>query len=320
VVINPGASGAFELGGQAIHGGITYSPDMKRAGMNWVKIQGYYGDDLGPAIANAHALGFKILLSITDHAHASAPVTSAGYQQTFGQYLAGLAGQGADAIEVWNEPNIDREWPSGQVSGANYAQLLKTVYPMIKAANGNTMVISAAPAPTGFFGAAGCAPQGCNDDVFLQQVTAAGGANYLDCVGIHFNSGTTSPSANSGSALSGYHYSFYFWPMVNTYRAAFNNARQLCFTELGYLTGEGYSPDLGSAAPSFAWASGNTVAEQAAWLAESAVLSRDSGVVRMMIVFNVDFTTWGADPQAGYAIIRPGNACPACDSLDAVMP
>jgi Fe-S cluster biogenesis protein NfuA len=29
----------------------------------------------------------------------------------------------------------------------------------------------------------------------------------------------------------------------------------------------------------------------------------------------VDFKDFGADPQAGYAIIRPGGACPACDSL-----
>lgn len=319
-VINPGATGPFELGGQVVHGGIVYANDMKRAGMNWVKLQGYYGNDLAAAISNAHSLGFKILLSITDNAHASAPVTDPAYQQAFAQYLAALAAQGADAIEVWNEPNIDREWPTGQVSGANYVALLQTVYPVIKAANPGTLVISAAPAPTGYFGSAGCAAQGCNDDVFLQAVTAAGGANYLNCVGIHFNSGTTSPSATSGSALSGYHYSYYFWPMVNTYRAAFNNARQLCFTELGYLTGEGYSPDLASVAPTFSWAAGNTVGQQAAWLAESAVLSRDSGVVRMMIVFNVDFTGWGADPQGGYAIIRPGGGCPACDSLDAVMP
>ena len=34
-----------------------------------------------------------------------------------------------------------------------------------------------------------------------------------------------------------------------------------------------------------------------------------------MIVFNVDFKEYGADPQAGYAIIRPGGSCPACDTL-----
>ena len=38
----------------------------------------------------------------------------------------------------------------------------------------------------------------------------------------------------------------------------------------------------------------------------------------MMIVFNVDFTLYGDDPQGGYAIIRPGAAGPACDTLRAV--
>ena len=37
-----------------------------------------------------------------------------------------------------------------------------------------------------------------------------------------------------------------------------------------------------------------------------------------MIVFNVDLTQYGDDPQAGYAMIRPGGGCPACDSLRAV--
>jgi hypothetical protein len=37
-----------------------------------------------------------------------------------------------------------------------------------------------------------------------------------------------------------------------------------------------------------------------------------------MVVFNVDFTVWGDDPQAGYAIFRPGGSCPACENLRAV--
>jgi hypothetical protein len=85
---------------------------------------------------------------------------------------------------------------------------------------------------------------------------------------------------------------------------------------LGYLTPEGY----GTLPGFFAWAADNTVAEQAQWLAEAASLAASSGQVRMMIVFNVDFTLWGDDPQAGYAMIRPGGACPACAALDAVMP
>jgi hypothetical protein len=38
-------------------------------------------------------------------------------------------------------------------------------------------------------------------------------------------------------------------------------------------------------------------------------------VVRLMIVFNVDFTEYGADPQGGYAIIRPNGTCGGCDTL-----
>jgi len=37
--------------------------------------------------------------------------------------------------------------------------------------------------------------------------------------------------------------------------------------------------------------------------------------VRMMIVWNIDFQNYGADPMAGFAIIRPDGSCPACSAL-----
>jgi hypothetical protein len=61
------------------------------------------------------------------------------------------------------------------------------------------------------------------------------------------------------------------------------------------------------------------VAEHAQYLAEAVRVAVQSGRVRLMIVFNVDFTTWGDDPQAGYAIIRPDGSCPACETLRAVL-
>jgi hypothetical protein len=33
----------------------------------------------------------------------------------------------------------------------------------------------------------------------------------------------------------------------------------------------------------------------------------------------VDFTVYGDDPQAGYAMIRPNGQCPACDALAAAI-
>jgi len=37
--------------------------------------------------------------------------------------------------------------------------------------------------------------------------------------------------------------------------------------------------------------------------------------VRLLIVWNIDFTGYGDDPQAGYAIIRPDGGCPVCVAL-----
>lgn len=303
--------GSFEIGGQI--DGFRRPDLMKKAGMSWIKIQSGGGDESG-AIANAHAQGFKILLSVKGD---RGSVMNPSYQDEYARDLANMARAGADAIEVWNEPNIDREWPAGQISGGNYTALLAKAYKAIKAANPGTIVISGAPAPTGFWGSAGCADNGCNDDAFLAQMAAAGAANYMDCVGTHHNSGTTSPYVTSGRP-EGNHYSWYFLPTLNLYFNSFGGGRKVCFTELGYLSPQGY-PSLSSTAPAFAWAENNTVAQQAQWLAEAASISASSGKVRLMIVFNVDFTYYGDDPQAGYAIIRPGDSCPACDALGAVV-
>jgi hypothetical protein len=308
-----GAWGTFELGGQAIHGGIPHAADMKRAGMNWVKIQiNAVGQDSAGAINNAHAQGFKILISFLQP---GGPVLDAGFQQQVANYLGGVAAQGADAIEVWNEANLDRDWPSGQTTGASYTQFLQKSYQAIKAANSNTIVISAAPAPTGYNGG-GC-NNFCDDLPWLQQFVAAGGLNYTDCLGIHYNEGIVPPTEIGTDPRDNF-YSRYYATMVNTYAGAIGNSRPLCFTELGYLTGEGY-PDLASTAPGFAWAQHTTIAQQAQWLASAVSIAKGGSAVRMIIVFNMDYTAYGSDPQAGYAIERADGTCPACDALSGVM-
>ena len=192
--------------------------------------------------------------------------------------------------------------------------MLSSAYNAIKNANSEVMVISGAPAPTGFFGGA-CTSAGCDDEPFLQGMLNAGAASSLDCVGIHYNEGVLSPDARSGDPRgNSSHYTRYYPTMVETYNNIFPD-KPLCFTELGYLSPEGYGP----LPANFSWATQVTVQDQAAWLARAAALSRDGGLVRLMIVWNVDATEYGADPQAGYAIIRPNNTCLACNTLSAVM-
>jgi uncharacterized protein YraI len=281
---------------------------MREAGMTWIKTQVRYrpGVDVTGIINAAHGAGFRILLGIVGD---PAQVMDGGYQDAFAAYLGSVAAAGADAIEVWNEPNIDREWPSGSISAQAFTGLLRRAYSAIKAANPNTLIISGAPAPTGYFG--GCGGGGCDDNLFIAGMAAAGAANYVDCVGIHYNEGIVPPSATSGDPRgSSSHYSRYLGSMISTYNSAFGRARPLCFTELGYLSPEGFGPLPGG----FAWAQNVTVAQQAAWLADAIRIARSRGV-RLVIVWNVDFTTYDADPMAGYAMIRPDGSCPACAAL-----
>jgi hypothetical protein len=300
-------SRGFEIGGHVAGFSEYAAQQMRRAGMTWVKRQLFANQDAAPAINEAHSRGFRILLGVVGEA---GRVGDDNYLNEYAAQLARMAAQGADAIEVWNEPNIDREWAAGQISPERYTEMLRRAYNAIKAANRNTLVISGAPAPTGFFG--GCTPAGCDDAPFVQRMAAAGAANYMDCIGLHYNEGILPPTARSGDPRgASSFYTRYYGGMVDTYWNAFRGARPLCFTELGYLTPEGLGPLPGS----FGWAENVTVAQQAAWLDQVVALAARSGRVRLLIIWNVDFTEYGADPMAGYAIIRPGGACPACDAL-----
>jgi hypothetical protein len=264
-------------------------------------------------IQDAHNKSFKILLNIVGDP-ATMGSDLAAYNAAFAVYLGAVAALNPDAIQVWNEPNIDRQWPAGKINGDAYSQMLKAAYPAIKAANTSVMVLSAAPAPTGFFNGT-CTANGCDDNVFLQQMATAGAEAFLDCVGIHYNEGILSPDATSGDPRGNpNHYSRYYSRMVDLYARTFPT-KPLCFDELGYLTAEGYDP----LPPGFDWAANVTIQNQADWLARAATLSKQGKRVRLMVVWNVDSTVYSADPQAGYAIVRRDGSCPACIKLGAAM-
>src|SRR5690606_28074848 len=304
----------FSHGGHVLELNANTVGLMRRAGMTWEKMLYRYnlGDGTGGIagmLGNARANGLRLLVSIVGHPGQMGNFDS--YIASYSQFVGDVAALGIDGIEVWNEPNIDREWPAGMINGANYTRLLQAAYNAIKSRNPSVLVVSGAPAPTGFFG--GCGAGGCDDDVFMQQMAAAGAAQYMDCVGIHYNEGIVSPTVNSGDPRGDYP-TRYFNGMINRTAAAFGSV-PICFTELGYLSPEGYGPLPGA----FAWAAGTTVQQQAQWLGEAVRMARQSGRVLLMIIWNVDFPFYGEDPSAGYAILRPGGGCPACDTLAAAM-
>ena len=308
-------TGSFELGGQVAN--FAYPDLMRQTGMTWVKRQVRWAPGAAAAgqaglVTDAHGKGFKILLSVLGDPQHTAPAFYAEYAV----FVGGLAALGADGIEVWNEMNLPREWQAGTISPVAYTEMLRQAHGAIKAANANTLVISGAPSPTGYFG--GCGPQGCDDAPYIAGMLAAGGLNYVDCIGVHYNEGIMPPAATSGDPRgSSGHYTRYYQGMVNQYRAASGQSRPLCFTEIGYLSGQ----EWGTVPAAFLWRApyNNTVAEHAQYLADAVRLARRQGNVRLMIIFNMDFTYWADDPQAGFAMVRPTGDCPACTAVQQAM-
>jgi len=314
----PGApiAGGFEVGAHVA--GFSYPDLMRDTGMTWVKSQIVWQPGQGPEIAagfiqQARDAGLKPLLGVVgDPGQLGANRTQ--YIQEFANFLAGVAQLDPAGIEVWNEPNIERQWPTGQIGGAQYTEMLRAAYTAIKNANPNVLVISGAPAPTGAEGAFGAA-RVMNDDRFLREMAASGAGQFMDCLGVHYNEGIVPPTATSGDPRgnSGY-YTRYLPSMVSVYNSIFPS-EPLCFTELGYLTGEG----LGPLPPGFAWAADMSVQDQANYLNGAVRFLRNRNDVRMVIIWNMDFTVYGADPQAGYAIVRPDGSCPACATIRSAL-
>lgn len=157
-------TGGFELGGHIKS--FDFLGQMKDIGMTWIKYQSVLPGDMGGAvnvINTAHSQGMKALIGAKGDLGRAG---DANYHNEFAGYLASLAKSGADAIEVWNEPNLDREYGGsghGQVNPENYVDMLQKAYAAIKSANPGIMVIGGANAPTGYFGG-NCSAGGCNDD------------------------------------------------------------------------------------------------------------------------------------------------------------
>jgi hypothetical protein len=86
------------------------------------------------------------------------------------------------AYQIWNEPNLAREWGNNRPSPSQYVYLLGKAYAAIKRANPNAIVISAGMAPTGTNNA-----QAMPDVAFYQGMYRAMGNSdgYFDMLGVH---------------------------------------------------------------------------------------------------------------------------------------
>jgi hypothetical protein len=300
----------------------TMLDQMRSAGMEWAAFQLEYRESDHNAILEtartrierAHEQGFRAWITLSSGRNTE-PSEAFSPEADFDQYaeLVGkIAALGADAIQVWAEPNLSVSWPDQQLEPSNYVELLRLSSEAIKAANPETLVISAAPAPTGAQAAFG-SEQIWNDDLFYQAMASFGAADYADCIGVNYLEGVLDPVSSEGDPRDNYP-TRYFVPMIQRAAAAFRESRlPLCLTEYGYLAGEGeLLPD------GFEWAVTTTVEQQAEWLAQGIQTAAQLSSVRvqMAIIYRIDQT--GDPVEDGYAIVREDGSCPACDTIAAL--
>lgn len=84
------------------------------------------------------------------------------------------------AYEIWNEPNLSREWGNRAPSASEYVELLKAAYTAIKKADPSAVVIAGSLSPT-----TAPPPIAVPDMDYLKQMYAAGAKDYFDVLGVH---------------------------------------------------------------------------------------------------------------------------------------
>lgn len=154
------------------------------------------------------------------------------------------------AIQVWNEPNLDREWGMAAITpqaATDYVRLLRTAYGAAKVADPSVTVVSAGLSPTGTDN-----NNARPDDVYLQWMYDAGAQYSFDVLGVHGPGykapPTVSPDEAEQDPTWGGHRSFTFRRVEDLRRVMVQNgdaAKQVWLLEFGWTTDE--------VNPSYAW-------------------------------------------------------------------
>ena len=110
----------------------------------------------------------------------------AAFAAAFAQHFRGRV----NYIVIWNEPNLSQEWGYRPVDPAGYTEMLRRVYPAVKAADPQVKILGGALAPT-------LAPAGSewalNDLSYLQAMYDAGARPYFDLLAAHSYGWSFSP-------------------------------------------------------------------------------------------------------------------------------
>jgi polysaccharide biosynthesis protein PslG len=117
----------------------------------------------------------------------------------YGDFVAAMAARYKGKIrayEIWNEPNLGREWGS-QADAVEYVKLLKVAYERIIQADPKATIISAGLSPTTSWG------ENVPDEDFLKRMYVSGARPYFDVLGAHAAGYKAPPETDPADLVNG---------------------------------------------------------------------------------------------------------------------
>ncbi len=303
---------------------------IKSLRVNWVKVQAAW-EWLQPNhggqfdqnfrlfqlhVQKADKYGFQVMLSIvkapdwTRHSNRNedGPPDDLNQLGAFLRLLLEKVGPYVDAIEIWNEPNLRREWTGSRpISGASYMELFRVAYDTIRAYSPHITLISAGLAPTGNHSGVSV-----DDRAFLRQMHQAGLGRYADVkIGVHPYGWGNPPDFLCCNNVDGQGWDdqpqFFFRQTLRDYAsiiAAFGGNRQMWVTEFGWATWEDYPSE-----PPDPWMTYNSALDQMDYTMRAFQLGQSRADIGVMILWNLSYaeerTVYDRIELAGYSILYP---------------
>ncbi|MCC6178295.1 MAG: cellulase family glycosylhydrolase [Chloroflexi bacterium] len=310
---------------------------VKKAGLHWIKLAVPWRSieasckncidwsDLDRVVGAASAAGLNILARV-DHQpdwSRAVAVENGPPDDTYDyadfvsvlakRYRAGSPKGTIQAIEVWNEPNLSREWGGAVINrdqAAQYMYMLKQTYQAVKAEDPSKIVVSAGLSPTGTND--GTAQP---DDVYLGWLYEFGLAESSDAIGMHGAGYGNAPEAAVNSDPRFPDPSFYFRrieQLHNIMVAQGDTAKQVWLLEFGWTTDQ--------VNPQYSWYA-VTPEQQADYIVRAFKYAKSSWSpwIGPMFVWNIADPSWTPDfEQYWWSITNPdGTTRPAYDALSA---
>jgi hypothetical protein len=310
-------------------------------GVGWIKQQVdwnsteyarglYRWDELDHLVAEAQKYGLKVMFSVARAPGFSRPqpVEEDGPPSDFAifrDFMHALSSryQGrVVAYELWNEPNLKREWRGFDLSAAKFVDLVKAGAEGARAGDPNAVIISGAPAVTGIDDGV----EAIDDRRFLREMIAAGVGEAVDAIGVHPYGAGNPPDERAADAVhlrSSYndHPSFFFLDTLEDYHQILSEAninKPLWVTEFGWPSIENFG-EVDTAG--WDYARDVTEADQAAYLLRALQLRRERPWLGPLIIWNLNIAPLlGPErSESAYGLLRPdGSERPAYQQLRGV--